>query len=133
MLIDANVLLRVLDGPEHPQHPRAIEMLRDAIAMGGSLRVLPGTIIEVAFALSSEAAGYGYGHGLIAEHLNTLLDDPRFAVDSEDVWRRAVDLYERYPIDLDDLFLAAIAEQSGERVLSFDGDFDRLRRDGLKI
>jgi predicted nucleic acid-binding protein len=55
------------------------------------------------------------------------------AVDGDDVWRRALDLYTRYAIDLDDLSLAAVAEHAGEAVLSFDGGFDKLRRDGLAI
>ncbi len=133
MLVDANVLLRVFDGPDHTQHADAVAMIRDALEHGETLRVLPNTLIEMAFVLSSKPAGYGYERSVVAQALSAVLDDPSLLVDGEAVWRRALDLYVEYPVDLDDLYLAAVAEDAKDRVLSFDRDFDRLRRDGVRI
>ncbi len=133
MLVDANVLLRVFDGPGHTQYADAIAMIREAVEHGETLRVFPNTLIEMAFVLSSEPAGYGYERSVVAQALSAVLDDPNLRVDAEAVWRRALNLYAEYPIDLDDLYLAAVAEHTDDRVLSFDRDFDRLRRDGVRI
>jgi predicted nucleic acid-binding protein len=133
MILDANVLLRVMDGPEHPLHTRAAGMVRDAIDQGQVLRVLPTTLSELAFVLASSAAGYGLSRAAIVDALEAILDDPQLSVEEPDACRRAVELYAAHPIDLDDCYLAAKAERGGERVLSLDVDFDRLRKSGLAI
>lgn len=133
MLIDANVLLRIFDGPDHPQHETAVVWLRDASARGQPCRVLPATLSEIAFVLSSQATGYGLDRAAVVDALQTILDDPLLTVIDAAACRRAVELYARYPMDLDDCYLAAAAEDRNEPVASFDGDFDRLRGDGILI
>jgi predicted nucleic acid-binding protein len=133
MLIDTNVLLRVFDGPGQPQYDEARRRIVACIEAGEPLRVLSATVMEVAFVLASVEAGYGLSREEIVQALSAVLEDPSLTVDDVAILRRAVQLFAQHPIDLQDCYLAAAAEATGERLFSFDKDFDRLRVDGLAI
>lgn len=133
MLLDANVLLRVFDGPCQPHYEEARRQIMACREAGEPLRVLSSTMMEVAFVLMSAETGYGLAREEVARALSTIIEDPSLTVENVAVLRRALELFVQRSIDLQDCYLAAAAEAAGERLFSFDRDFDRLRADGLEI
>jgi predicted nucleic acid-binding protein len=133
MLLDANVLLRAIDGPQHPQYEQAKAWVDEAVASDEPLRVHPITMMEVSYVLASKPAGYGWERSGIADALTAILEDPTLTVVDAPILDRAVELFRQYPLDLQDCYLAAFSDARQEQLCSFDGDFDRLRAAGLAI
>jgi len=133
MLLDANVLLRAIDGPEHPQYEQAKAWVNQALVSGETLHVHPVSMMEVSYVLESKPAGYGWDRTDIADALDAILEDPTLAVLDAPILDRAVGLYRQFSLDLQDCYLAAFGEARHEHIRSFDGDFDRVREAGLSI
>jgi predicted nucleic-acid-binding protein len=133
MLVDTYVLLWVFEGPDQPQYDEARWRIVACIEAGEPLRLLSATVMEVAFVLARADAGYGLSREEIAKALTTIIEDPSLTVDGAAILSRAVQLFVQRSIALQDCYLAAAAEATGERLFSFDKDFDRLRVDGLAI
>lgn len=125
MIVDTNVLLRVLDADGGPQTTAARESIRRSRA-ASPLTVLSATVVEMAFVLRSARAGYGWDRQVIGDAVEAVLDEPAFAVEHGDALRRALRAFRGRSIDLHDCLLHAIAEERGVRVVSFDDDLQRL-------
>lgn len=127
MIADTNILLRTIDGPDHPLNPRAVELVRKALAMGEQVRVLVATAHEVAYVLTSKAAGYGLSPSLVAATMIELLDAPELTFQEPDIIRTAATLHGRTGIDFHDCYLTAVEHLAGDTVLTLDSDIDILR------
>jgi predicted nucleic-acid-binding protein len=126
VIVDTNVLLRILDGGtgEHATAARArVQVARET---GETLRVFAATVLEVAFVLESARAGYGWSRDAVAAAVRAVADEPAFDVEHGDALRFAVASYRDRKVDLHDCYLDALANQLGTRVLSFDDDLRKL-------
>lgn len=126
MIIDTNVLLRALDGSETPHSRSARGRIEAARAAGETLAVLSATVLEAIYVLESERAGYGWDRDAIARALSAIVHEPAFEVEHGPAFEAATATYRTRAIDLHDCLLAALADQRGTRVLSFDEDLRTL-------
>lgn len=126
MIVDTNVLLRLLSREASIQAPSARRRVEAAREAGDRMTVLAATVLEVAFVLESAAAGYGWNRDSVARAVETVVDEPAFAVEHGEALQRAAATYRERAIDLHDCYLHAVAGASGTRVLSFDADLRRL-------
>jgi predicted nucleic-acid-binding protein len=126
VIVDANVLLRALEGDATAQARavrRRIEVARES---SDKLAVLSATVLEVACVLESEPAGYGWERDDVARAIEAVLDEPAFSVEHHHALRDATTVYRSRSIDLHDCLLSAIAAERNDRVLSFDKDLRKL-------
>ncbi len=126
MIVDANVLLRIMDGTESAQGRAARARVQAARTSGESLTVLSATVLELAYVLLSEQAGYGWDRDAVAGAVEAIVDDPGLAVEHGDALRAAAVVFRSRSIDLHDCLVNSLAEQRNLRVLSFDSDLRKL-------
>ena len=126
MILDTNVLLRVLERDAGAQGRAGRARVEAARATGEALTVLAATVLEVAFVLESARAGYGWNRTSVARAVEAIVDEPAFAVEHADALRLAAAVYRDRSVDLHDCLLHAAALERETRVLSFDGDLARL-------
>lgn len=128
MIVDTNILLRLIDGPKAPQHEEAAQAVREAQAGGHALLVTDATFIEVGFVLQSTRTGYGWQVSEVAGVLRDLLSTIPFTFERPVALRSAVTIYGATGFDLHDCYLDARARTSvpEDEVLSFDGDFKKM-------
>ncbi|MFN8507946.1 MAG: type II toxin-antitoxin system VapC family toxin [Dehalococcoidia bacterium] len=123
VLLDANVLLRlILD--DHPEQAASALRLIEAAVADGTGAIVPSTLNEVMFVLTGPRLRTP--PLIAARHLRTLLGLGLTVID-RDVVVRAVDIFERHHRDWDDCLLAAYAlEITDGRIASFDRGLDRI-------
>jgi predicted nucleic acid-binding protein len=126
VIVDTNILLRLIDGPASPQHERTVGIVRAAQDADETLVVTDATFLEVGFVLRAQGAGYGWEVGDIAKVLTDLLETVPFTFERAGVLRSAVVIYGAKGFDLHDCYLQARALDVGAHVMSLDGDFDRM-------
>jgi len=123
LLLDANVVIRLLTGQPQEQHTAAVRLFERAaegeVALG--LQVL--TLAEIAWVLD---AVYGCSRSVIAEHLSALLETPGVVVPMRNVVENAIERFTRTGVDFADAWLAACAVAQGKVVASFDRDFGQF-------
>ena len=129
MILDTNVLLRLIDGEDGLQYAEVKAKLEDALKQGQRLRVDVATIHEVVYVLRSKATGYGYSRTEVADTVHGLIRAPELTVERPDaLYRAATDYGAQTSIDFHDCYLAAKAvDMPGEEVYSLDGDFKQLQ------
>jgi len=126
VIADTNVLLRALEG-DTSAHGKAVRnRVETARATAETLTVLSATVLEVACALESARAGYGWDRDVIARAIEAVIDEPAFDVEHGEALRRAAATYRERSIDLHDCLLSAVANERQTRVLSFDDDLRKL-------
>jgi predicted nucleic-acid-binding protein len=126
VIVDTNVLLRALEGDATAQGRAVRRRIEAARESSEKLTVLSATVLEVAYVLESEPAGYGWGRDDVAGAIDAVLDEPAFSVEHDVALRDATALYRSRSIDLHDCMLGAIAGKRRDRVLSFDQDLRKL-------
>jgi predicted nucleic acid-binding protein len=127
VILDTNILLRLIDGAASPQYKKVRTRLEAALKEGQRLRVDVATIHEVVYVLSSKATGYGYSRPEVAAAVHSLIHAPELTIDRPDALYRAATDYGRASIDFHDCYLAALATESpDEQVYSLDTDFKKL-------
>ena len=126
MIVDANVLLRALEGGASAQARAVRRRIEAARGSSEKLAVLSATVLEVAYVLESEPAGYGWERVDVARAIEAVLDEPAFSVEHHHALRDATAVYRSRSIDLHDCLLSAIAAEQNDRVLSFDKDLRKL-------
>jgi predicted nucleic-acid-binding protein len=126
VIVDTNVLLRLIDGGTGAHARAARQRVVEARKTGAKLAVLSSTVLEVGYVLESSAAGYGWNRDAVAEAVNAIVDEPAFAVEHGSALRTAVAIYRNRAVDLHDCLLSALAEERDTLVLSFDADLRRL-------
>lgn len=126
MIVDTNVLLRILDGGTGEHALAARVRVQEARETGETLQVFAATVLELAFVLESVRTGYGWGREAVSAAVVAVADEPAFEVEHGDALKFAAASYRERKIDLHDCYLDALANQLGTRVLSFDGDLRKL-------
>ena len=125
ILVDVNVLLRIVLA-EHPdQSPRSLEYVARAPASGpDSLVVSPVALSEFVWVLRGRRLGFTRSE--IADALRAVLEMELTFLDKP-VMNRAAQLYADIHPEWEDCVLAAYAmEQASGRVLSFDRGLSRF-------
>jgi predicted nucleic acid-binding protein len=127
VILDTNILLRLIDGGGSPRYDEVRARLESALELGERLVVTAATIHEVVFVLRSTATGYGYSRTETAGEIHELLDAPELRVEHADALRSAAtDFGAHQSIDFHDFYLAARARTLDEKVYSLDRDFRRM-------
>ncbi len=126
MIVDTNVLLRILDGADGAESQAARARVAVAREHGERLSVLAATVLEVAYVLESAQAGYGWDRSAVTRAVTAVVDEPGFDVEHGGALRAATAAYQERAVDLHDCLLDAIARERKTRVLSFDADLRRL-------
>ncbi|MFA5809720.1 MAG: PIN domain-containing protein [Thermoleophilia bacterium] len=125
--LDANIFLRFLTGDDRRKAEACRRLVQKAIDGELHLETHPLILAEVVWVLESY---YRLQRGEIAAKLEMILNTPNLAVADAGAFARAVELYSESKIDFADCFAAAMAEQEGGTLLSYDRDFDKL--DGVR-
>ena len=122
---DTNVCIALFAGPQHRLHAFALDLFRHVAE--GRLKLI---VTALAFAELVYVAGpvLGWSRSECVTKLGTLLEADGLTVPEGEILRRTLDLYGRHRrLDLADAHLAALALESGPRVVaSFDPDFDAV-------
>lgn len=126
MIADTNVLLRALDPEDRPQAQAVRARIKTGRSSGAKITVLAATVLEVAYALESTRAGYGWDRQDVARAIGAIVDEPGFDVEHAEAITDALSTYRTRSIDLHDCFLGSVASQRRTRVLSFDDDLRKL-------
>lgn len=129
MILDTDILLRLIDGEDGPQYAEVRAKLEGALEQGQRLRVDVATIHEFVYVLLSKATGYGYSRTEVTDAVHWVIRAPELTVERSDaLYRAATDYGASTSIDFHDCYLAAMAtEMPGEEVYSLDGDFRKLQ------
>jgi predicted nucleic acid-binding protein len=128
VILDTNIILRLIDGPSGPRYKQIRRALRAAIAAKKPLRVDAATIHEVVYVLASQATGYGYTRTQVTAAVHQIVEAPELNVEHAGaLYRAATDYGANTGIDFHDCYIAARARDLNEDVYSLDGDFKKLK------
>lgn len=127
MIVDANFVLDTLV-PERRRHRLAIRIVTKLRELGGQARVTAATVHEVVFALAAPVSRNGYARkrAQVRDDVEAALGESAFAVDDAEQLMSALELYEETRLDFHDCYLAALANEGEEALLSFDRGLGRV-------
>jgi predicted nucleic acid-binding protein len=127
LVVDANIVLRVLteDPPELAE--RATALLNEAAARGVALVLAPLTVAEIVYVLKKY---YGWPQREIADRLLELVESEIFEIGERSAIARALTWYgARAGLGFADAYLAGlVAEGAYDAVATFDEDLGRLTK-----
>jgi len=121
--VDANVLLRLITNDPLDLAARSTRLVQRAEQGDISLKVSPLVVAEIVWVLNSF---YKYSRTQIAEVLIPLLTSEGLILENSELVIAALEQIATVNVDFADAYLAEIARQQGESVVSFDRDFRRL-------
>ena len=122
-LLDTNVLIRFLLG-DHAKHSPAARALFTDACDGRCVLIL--TEVAVAESVWVLHSFYNIGREKITEGLGKVILSAGVRCLRRDQMLNALDRFASTKCDFLDCYLAALAESSGDRVATFDKDFDRF-------
>ena len=122
-LLDTNVLIRFLLG-DHAKHSPAARALFADACDGRCVLIL--TDVAVAESVWVLHSFYNIGREKITEGLGKVILSAGVRCLRRDEILDALDRFASTKCDFLDCYLAALAESSGDRVATFDKDFDRF-------
>lgn len=123
LVLDANVVIRLLTGKPEDQHAAAVRLFERAATGEVALELQVLVLAEITWVLDSV---YGCSRAVITEHLFALLETPGVIVSMRSVVEGAVERFSRTRVDFADAWLAASALAQGKTVASFDRDFGKF-------
>ncbi|MGX9685940.1 PIN domain-containing protein [Deinococcus wulumuqiensis] len=123
VLLDTNVILRFLLADHETLSPRARAYFRRAAKGEWSLLIPSVVVAECVFTLRSF---YKLARADVAAALLQLLRLPGVEAVEGEVVRSALSLYAEKNVDFADAYLAALAQEKGLSVGSFDRDLGKL-------
>lgn len=123
--IDSNYLLRFLLKDNIPQAIKARECFVRAEKGDIKIVLLSEMILEIEYVLRKV---YKLSKNEIVSKLFVVVKAPFLDVEYRFIWVRALGIYLKTNCDLVDIFLLERARQEGAEILSFDRDFQRLKR-----
>ena len=121
--VDANVLLSLITNDPLDLAARSTRLVQRAEQGDISLKVSPLVVAEIVWVLNSF---YKYSRTQIAEVLIPLLTSEGLILENSELVIAALEQIATVNVDFADAYLAEIARQQGESVVSFDRDFRRL-------
>jgi predicted nucleic-acid-binding protein len=122
---DTNVFLRFLIQDNLEQYDQAKNYFSQAKAGKIKIFIIPEIILEIDYVLKKV---YSLPRIEVSSKLLHLTSTPYFEVKDRDLWIKSLEIYNKTNFDLVDIFLFTSANREGGEVLSFDQDFNKLKR-----
>ncbi len=120
--IDTNVLVRYLTQDDAKQARAVDELIAEAVAEGGRLRIDDVVLCELVWVLRG---AYRFDRVAIASALDKILSVALFAVDDRELLRQALDEYRRSGADFADHVIGRRNAKAGcESTFTFDRALD---------
>ena len=120
-LLDANVLLRYLTNDDARKASACEQLFRRAAKGTLNLVVSDLCLAEVAWTLDSF---YGLDARQIASQITAILNTPGIKCSDLSLWLDALNRYTQHHVDFIDAYHAALAALAGQKLYSYDRDFD---------
>lgn len=123
VLVDTNVLLRLLlkDVPE--QYNQASKLFFQAKAGRVNLIIAPIVIFEISYTLNKY---YGLGKSEVAKKIETLLGIHYIKIEDREIFRLAINLFKEQNLELTDCFLISRSQIEQLEIVSFDKKLMKL-------
>jgi predicted nucleic acid-binding protein len=121
--VDANILLRLITNDPLDLADRSTRLVQRAEQGDITLRVSPLVVAEIVWVLNSF---YKYSRTQVADVLIPLLTSEGLLLENSEQVIAALEQMATVNVDFADAYLAEIARQQGETVVSFDRDFRKL-------
>lgn len=128
--VDTSVILRLLVRDDDVKIKAVEKLIRNADGECGVLYVLPVAILEVVWVLEKV---YKFDRSSIRELVIAILNTPQLRIEKEDVFRKALLVYETKNVKFADAVMGYWGLERGyETVFTYDEkDFKRI--EGLKV
>ena len=122
---DTNIFIRFLLRDNLQQAKEAGNYFASAKAKKIQIVVLSEILLEIDYVLKKV---YGLSRLEITQKLSDLISSIYFDIKDRSLWIRTIELYPKTNFDLVDIFLFEKAKSVEGKVLSFDKDFQKLKR-----
>jgi predicted nucleic acid-binding protein len=122
LLLDSNIILRLLLSDDPKQSPAAVEIFAAATRGDCLLRLEPLVVAECAYVL----IGLGRNRQSISSALSQLVVSHGVQSDDRRLLLDALRRFSETRIDFRDAWLAAVSADTQIGVVSFDRDFDKF-------
>lgn len=124
--VDTNIFIRYLTGDDPKRAERCRRLIRDLKLNHRQAVTSDAVVSEIVFVLSSKRH-FGLSRLQIRRVVSPLLQLNGLRLDNKRTCLRALQLYGQLPIDFTDCMIAAaIEEEHGRKLISYDSDFDRI-------
>lgn len=124
-IVDTNVFLRFILRDYEKYYQIAKGYFTQAKQGRIVLVLIPEVILEIDYVLRGV---YSLPREKSAEYLAVFVKSPYFQIQERDILIEAIEKYERLNIDLTDLFIYETARSKEAEVLSFDKDFEKIKK-----
>lgn len=128
--IDTSVILRLLVKDDDTKRKACEDLFKDAKQKGVILYLLPVAVLETVWVLEKL---YKYNRKTIREVIEAILNTPELKVEMEEVFRKAIEVYEEKNVKFADAVMGYWGLQKGYScVYTYDEkDFKRIA--GLEV
>lgn len=124
-VVDANVFLRFI----LRDHEKYYQIAKDYFSRAKEgkivLILIPEVVLEINYVLRGV---YSLSRKESAEYLASFVKSPYLQVQKRDALMEAIEKYKRLNVDLADLFIYETAQSEKAEVLSFDEDFEKIKK-----
>lgn len=126
VILDANAVLRFLTNDLPSQASRIEKRFKQADQGKITFRIFPITTVEILFHLEK---WYKFAKNEAVDKMLILFSPKWMEADDKEVILEALRVYREKKIDFVDLLLWSFAKRDGQKILSFDKDFRKLKPD----
>ena len=123
ILIDTNVLVRYLTHDDPRKAARCRDLFQRAAKGEVELILTDLCLAELAWTLASH---YQLERQQIADYLEATVTAPGLVCSDLNLWLHTLRLYSTTTVSFIDAYHAALAHRDGQKVCSYDRDFDRF-------
>jgi predicted nucleic acid-binding protein len=122
-LVDANVFIYYLTGVDEEKAERSLKLLRSLQRGEVEATTTDLVIAEVVWFLQR----HKFTNDEIREKVLPLLQSPGIRLSNKQMWNRVFDIFCSDRVEFTDAHAAAVMEQTGMKIYSFDTGFDRIK------
>jgi predicted nucleic-acid-binding protein len=128
--VDTSVILRLLVRDDEIQMKAAENLIRESGSRGVTLYLLPVTILEIVWVLEKV---YKYDKKAVRELVEAIINTPQLKIDMEDVFRKALRVYEEKNIKFADAVMGCWGLEKGLKAVYTYDEKDFKRIEGLQV
>lgn len=128
--IDTSVILRLLVKDDEGKANACLKLLREAKRQGIALHLLPVAILETVWVLEKV---YKYDRKSIREITEAILNTPELKTEMEEVFRKAISLYESRNVKFADAVMGYWGIEKGLTTAYTYDEKDFKRVEGLEV
>lgn len=128
--IDTSVILRFLINDDGVKRKACERLFKTAGTHGIILNLLPVAVLEVVWVLEKV---YKYERKMIREIVEAILNTPELRVEMEDVFRKALAVYEEKNVKFADAVMAYWGLERGVAIVYTYDEKDFKRIEGLEV